>query len=147
MSKTRDIEEAFNAAKKLSESVRMCFVPDTLEFLRAGGRVSNAAALCGSLLRLHPKIEIQDGYLNATKKYRGNMEKIAPRVVREYVEEQKLSKDELWMIYSCGLSDSVKQLAEQEAYSLGVKKVNWIKTGGVITTHSGPGAFGVVGMV
>lgn len=63
------IDEAAAKAKEVSESISMCFVPDKLEFLRAGGRVSNAAALCGMLLKLHPRIEILDGYLQATKKH------------------------------------------------------------------------------
>ena len=53
------VQEAALKAKEVSESVRMCFVPDKLEFLRAGGRVSNAAALCGALLKIHPQIEAQ----------------------------------------------------------------------------------------
>lgn len=45
----------------------MCFIPDELEYLRAGGRVSNAVALCGKLLGIHPRIELLDGQLVATK--------------------------------------------------------------------------------
>ena len=43
------------------------------------------------------------------------------------------------------LSEEVKKLAEKAAYDCGVKTITWVKTGGVITTHGGPGAFGVVG--
>lgn len=140
------IDDAYEAAEKLRDRVHMCFVPDTLEFLRAGGRVSNAAALCGSLLKLHPRIEIQDGYLNATKKPRGSMNKIAPRLVRDFIGEKNLNKDELWLVYAPGTSEEVMMAAEDEAYACGVKTVHWIRTGGVITCHGGPGAFGVVGI-
>ena len=71
------------AAEKISASVHMCFIPDTLKFLRAGGRVSNGAAIAGELLKLHPQIEILDGYLQATKKHRGKMKKIAVKVIPE----------------------------------------------------------------
>lgn len=140
------IDDAYEAAEKLSNRVHMCFVPETLEFLRAGGRVSNAAALCGSLLKLHPRIEIQDGYLNATKKPRGSLNKIAPKLVRDFISEKGLNKDELWLIYAPGTSEDVMTAAENEAYACDVKTVNWIRTGGVITCHGGPGAFGIVGM-
>lgn len=140
-----EIDEAAAKAKELSKNVAMCFVPDTLEFLRAGGRVSNAAALCGALLRLHPRIEILDGYLQATKKYRGSMKKVVPQLVKDYIREQNLVSEELWLIWAPGLSEEIKKQAETAARECGVKKITWVKTGGVITTHGGPGAFGVVG--
>lgn len=138
-------EQAVGKAKEVSAKVRMCFVPDKLEFLRAGGRVSNAAALCGALLKIHPQIEIIDGYLQATKKLRGSMKKIAPQLVKDYIEGQKLDLEEIWLIHAPGFSGEVKELAEKAAYDCGAKKITWVKTGGVITTHGGPGAFGVVG--
>lgn len=140
------IEDALAAAQTLSDQVRMCFVPDTLEFLRAGGRVSNAAALCGALLKIHPCIEIIDGHLKATKKQRGNMKKIVPRLISDYITEQKLNKEEIWLIRTPGLSEEIIATAEQAAYLAGAKKVTWVSTGGVITCHGGPGAFGIVGI-
>ena len=141
-----DIDEAYEAAKELSESVHMCFVPDTLEFLRAGGRVSNAAAICGNLLKIHPGIEIQEGYLKAVKKHRGKMEKIISRLIQSYVEEQNLLKDEIWLINAPGLSSQCMEQAHNTAKEMGIKNITWVSTGGVITTHGGPGAFGVVGI-
>ncbi|MDY5023127.1 MAG: DegV family protein [Blautia sp.] len=140
------IDDAFHAAKEISESVHMCFVPDSLEFLRAGGRVSNAAALCGNLLKIHPGIEIQDGYLKAVKKYRGKMDKIIPRLVQSYIEEKNLLKNELWLINAPGLSSQSMELAEKAAREAGIQKITWVPTGGVITCHGGPGAFGIVGI-
>lgn len=139
------VEEAAEKAEEVSKNVRMCFVPDKLEFLRAGGRVSNATAICGTLLKIHPRIEILDGYLQATRKHRGSMKKIVPLLVKNYIEEQELDKEELWLIWAAGLNETIKKEAEETAYACGVKKITWVKTGGVITTHGGPGAFGIVG--
>lgn len=140
------IDDALTTAQALSDQVHMCFVPDTLEFLRAGGRVSNATAICGTLLKIHPCIEILNGYLKATKKQRGNMKKIVPRLISDYIAEQNLGKEELWLIQTPGLSEEIMKVAEQTAYDEGIKKVTWVPTGGVITCHGGPGAFGVVGL-
>lgn len=140
-----DVERAAKEAVKIAESVRMCFVPDTLEFLRAGGRVSNAAALAGSLLKLHPCIEILDGRLQATKKQRGNMKKIVPNLVKDYMEEKQLSLEEIFLIWAPGLEEGTRRAAELTAYESGAKKVTWVRTGGVITCHGGPGAFGIAG--
>lgn len=52
--------EAVRAAEDLIARAKMCFMPENLEFLRAGGRVSNVAFLGAKLLNLHPVIEILD---------------------------------------------------------------------------------------
>lgn len=140
------IQEAAQEAEKISRSVNMCFVPDTLEFLRAGGRVSNAAALCGALLKIHPVIEILDGYLKATRKKRGQMQKIVPQLAVEYIRTNNLKKEEIWLIHAPGLSKEIQNECEKAVKDEGVQKVTWVKTGGVITTHGGPGAFGIVGI-
>ena len=78
------LDQAAEAAVKLSAQTRMCFLPKNLDYLRAGGRCSNAVALVGNLLHLHPCIDIIDGRLIAGKKYRGSMSKILPSLIREF---------------------------------------------------------------
>ena len=139
------MEEAAKAAGDLIDRVRMCFIPDDLEYLRAGGRVSNAVALAGRVLGIHPLIEFVNGELVATKKLRGKLLKLAPQLVRDYAEGQGLDQEELWLIWTPGFPDEVRAVVEETAKALGFRTVTWIKSGGVITTHAGPSAFGVVG--
>ena len=123
----------------------MCFVPAELEYLRAGGRVSNAVFIAGKILRIHPSIEIENGYLVGKKKYRGKIENIAPKLIEEYSNIQNLDKKEVYLLWSIGLSEKVRKLAEDKAKEIGFEKINWMQTGCVITTHGGPGSFGIVG--
>ncbi len=139
------MEEAVAAANALIRRTRMAFIPNDMEYLRAGGRVSNATALCGRLLGIHPLIELLDGYLTATKKPRGKMSVLAPRLVSRYAESNALERDELWLIWGPGFPDEVKAAVEKAAKNCGFQKVTWMKTGDVITTHGGPSAFGIVG--
>ena len=139
------MEEAIKAAEDLVERVRMSFIPDDLEYLRAGGRVSNAVALAGRVLGLHPLIEFVDGKLVATQRLRGKLLKLAPQLIRDRARQQDLDREELWLIWPPGFPDEVRAAAEAEAKALGFQRVTWIKSGGVITTHAGPSAFGVVG--
>lgn len=139
------VAEAAKAAVEFSERMQMGFLPENLEFLRAGGRVSNAAYLGSRILSLHPCIEILEGKLMATKKYRGKMEKVALELIRDYAGKYKLEKDILWMVYTVGFSEEIRRAAEEEARNLGFQKVSWVRANGVITTHGGPAAFGVAG--
>ena len=139
------MDDAVAAANDLIDRARMCFIPDDLEYLRAGGRVSNAVALVGRILGIHPLIEFVDGYLTATKKLRGKLPKLAPQLVRDYTHAHDLDRSELWLIWTPRFPDEVRRAVDEEAKALGFRTVTWIKSGGVITTHSGPSAFGVVG--
>jgi len=139
------IEEAAEFARRTALRANMCFLPDNLAFLRAGGRVSNAAYLGSRILSLHPCIEILDGKLMATKKYRGKMEKVAAQLIHDYAESYRLQRDELWLVYTVGLSDEVRQAVESAARECGFQSLRWIMANGVITTHGGPAAFGMAG--
>lgn len=140
------ITEAAEAAKEIARQTHMSFLPDNLDYLRAGGRVSNATAMVGNILSLHPCIEIIDGYLLAKKKYRGKLVKIAPELIRDQAEKYNLKKDHIYFLWSPGLKDEVKAIAEAAAKEYGFREVTWIKTGCVITCHGGSSAFGVVGV-
>ena len=139
------LEQAADAAKALIARIRMGFIPGDLDYLRAGGRVSNAAYLGAKILSLHPLIEIQDGKLLSTKKYRGVMKRVVTQMTREFPAAQKLEQDALWLIYGAGLSGETMREVETLLHEQGYKNLTWVQTGCVIAAHSGPGSFGIVG--
>lgn len=134
---------------KIEEMVpksRLAFVPGSLDFLRAGGRVSNLAYLGGSLLKIKPCIELQGGKLVSTKKYRGKIDVVAEKLVREYLEQYNINKEQLYLIYSIGLDERIKVRMEEIVNENGFKNVKWIQAGAMISTHAGPGGFGIAGL-
>lgn len=140
------VSQAVKTAVDYCQRARMCFIPDDLEYLRAGGRISNVAYyLGGRLFHRHPRVEVLDGKLVATKKYRGQLKNVVKTLIQEYTAENHLQKDHLWLLHTTGLSDSVKKAAEETAHSCGFASVTWLKATGVITTHGGPGAIAVAG--
>ena len=140
-----EVEEAAPAVRAICDRVQMCFVPKNLDYLRAGGRVSNVVALTGNLLSLHPCIGIIDGKLVAKKKYRGALVRLIPKLIADFADKHRLEKDLLYLIWSPGLDAACRQAAEECASTLGFRQVLWMKTGCVITCHGGPGCFGIVG--
>lgn len=140
------VEEAVAKTEALSKACRMGFFPGDLAYLRAGGRVSNAAYLGAKILSLNPLIELLDGYLKATKKYRGRMDTVSLKMLREFTEKNNLNRDIMAFVYSQGLKDSIRQAATDLARELGFREILWVRTGGVVTTHCGPGGFGVCGI-
>ena len=125
---------------------RLAFLPGSLDFLKAGGRVSNLAYIGGALLKIKPCIELKEGKLVSTRKYRGNMSLVAEKLMRDYLEEYKIDRKQLYLIYSIGLDESVKRNMEKMAKEAGFENVTWIQAGAMISTHAGPGGFGIAGI-
>jgi len=143
---TATLKEVKEYAENIADKCRFAFFPGDLEYLKAGGRVSNAAYLVASVLNLKPLIEIVDGKLMGTKKYRGSNDRVFVKFLDEYLAHNNFEKDSFFMVWSPGLNDSVKNQLEDVAAKHGYKKPVWVPTGCVISTHAGPGAFGAGGV-
>ena len=125
---------------------RLAFLPGSLDFLRAGGRVSNIAYIGGALLKIKPCIELKEGKLVSTRKYRGNMSIVAEKLMRDYLNEYEIDRKQLYLIYSIGLDESIKRQIEKSAKEAGFENVTWMQAGAMISTHAGPGGFGIAGL-
>ena len=125
---------------------RLAFVPGSLEFLRAGGRVSNLAYLGGALLKIKPRIELIEGNLVSTKKYRGKMDGVSEKLMRDYLNQYNIDREQLYLLYSIGLDEGIKERMDEIAKEAGFKNVKWMQAGAMISTHAGPGGFGIAGL-
>ena len=125
---------------------RLAFLPGSLDFLRAGGRVSNLAYIGGALLKIKPCIELQEGRLVSTRKYRGNMSSVALKLMQDYLSQYDIDRKQLYFIYSIGLDENIKRQVEQMAKEKGFENVTWMQAGAMISTHAGPGGFGIAGL-
>lgn len=125
---------------------RLAFLPGSLDFLKAGGRVSNIAYIGGALLKIKPCIELKEGKLVSTRKYRGKMNVVAEKLMRDYFDEYNIDRKQLYLIYSIGLDKGIKERLEVVAQENGFEKVTWMQAGAMISTHAGPGGFGIAGI-
>lgn len=137
------VEELQAFATDLSARMRMGFIPGDLGYLRAGGRLSNAAFLGATLLRIKPVIELVDGRLVATKKLRGSMEKACVGLMDHMASQGDYNSDLVFFVRSPGLPISVMQAVEAHAAELGFAEWKWYDTQNVITSHCGPGSFAI----
>lgn len=125
---------------------KLAFIPGSLDFLKAGGRVSNIAYIGGSLLKLKPCIELKEGKLVSTRKYRGKMSVVAEKLMQDYLEQYDIDRKQLYLIYSIGLDESIKKQVEHLAKEKGFENITWMQAGAMISTHAGPGGFGIAGI-
>ena len=139
-------EELVARVEAITAKTRFSFVPGNLDYLRAGGRVSNAQYLGAKILRLKPLIEVKDGLMISTKKYRGSNKEIISRMLSDFFAGYSLDKSEIYFGYACSIDSVTQRDMEKQAAEAGIRNVVWLKAGGVITAHSGPGGIGVAGM-
>jgi len=139
-------EELIRKIEAIVPKTKLAFIPGSLDFLRAGGRVSNVAYIGGALLKIKPCIELKDGKLVSTRKYRGQMSSVAEKLFYDYLNEYNISREQLYLICSIGLDEAVKKRMEQLANDAGFANVRWLQAGAMISTHAGPGGFGIAGI-
>ena len=66
-----DAQTIVKRMEELKPLVRASFVVDTLVYLHRGGRCSGLAAMAGGVLKLHPRIVVEEGKMRPGRKYRG----------------------------------------------------------------------------
>lgn len=138
----REIAERMEQLKPL---VRASFVVDTLTFLYRGGRCSGLAAMAGGVLKLHPKILVEDGKMRPGKKYRGPLGKVIMSYVSEMEEDLKHAKKDRVFITHSGCDREIVEKVREYLVSLDhFDEILETVAGGVISSHCGPGTLGVL---
>ena len=140
------LDELYDFAADASARMRMGFIPGDLGYLRSGGRLSNAGFIGATLLRIKPVIELVDGRLVATKKFRGSMQACCLRLIDHMALQGDFLTDEVDFVRSPGLPLAIQQAADEHARELGFRTIRWYDTQNVITSHCGPGSFAVAMM-
>lgn len=137
--------EISTAIEMMKPKVRASFVVDTLTYLHRGGRCSSVAALAGGVLQLHPKIVVENGRMDAKKKYRGKMNRVILSYVKDMEEQLKAARPERVFITHSGCETEDIAAVHEYLESLQVfEDILETRAGGVISSHCGPGTLGVL---
>ncbi len=141
----KNAAEISAAIEILKPKVRASFVVDTLTYLYRGGRCNAVAAMAGSVLKLHPKIVVENGAMDASKKYRGKLHSVVMAYVRDMEDELKKARPERVFITHSGCDRKIVEDVQSYLQSLGVfDEILETRAGGVVSSHCGPGTLGVL---
>ena len=132
--------------EEIRERTRMIFLPKTLLYLRAGGRVSNLAFYGANLLKLHPTIKLENGYLVAGKRYRGSFDLCLKKMTNDFFKEYNIDPKTVLVGGAPGVDDAHKEIVYDLLKDNDAETTNWLETGAVISCHGGPGAIGIAGI-
>lgn len=144
--KTKSIEEiiADLDLMKSKENMNAYFLVDTLTNLQKGGRLSNAQAMIGGLLKIKPILEFHDGKIVAIEKIRTQkkaLQKIEALLQSEFEQhDQKL-------LTVCIIHANAKEFGEQikKEFEEKFQDITFVlqEFGPVVGTHVGEGAIGI----
>lgn len=137
--------EIVSMLEELAGRLEMSFVLDRLDYMKKGGRCSAVTALGANLLRLHPCIEVVNGKMGVTKKYRGSIEK----VVADYVRERLAGRDDIdtsrVIIVDTCEDDHLAAIARKCVEEDGrFDEIIEAKAGCTIFSHCGPDTLGIL---
>lgn len=139
-------EEVIAFVEDIRERTQMVFLPKTLVYLKAGGRVSNLAFYGANLLRINPSIKLENGYLVSGEKYRGSFDRCVKKMINAFFEKYNMNLDSIMVVISPGVEDSEKEMIINLLKEKGITDVKWMQAGAVISSHGGPGAIGIAGI-
>ena len=141
----KSASEIVKAIETLKPQVRATFIVDTLTFLHRGGRCSGVAALAGGALKLHPKIVVENGAMKPDKKYRGKMNSAIMTYVKDLEPQIKNAKKDRVFLTHSGCDEELLQSIYDYVKELNIfKEIHIARAGGVISSHCGPGTFGLL---
>ena len=143
--KNRTASEIVSEIEKLKPNVRASFVVDTLTYLYRGGRCNAVAAMAGGVLKLHPKIVVEDGAMNASKKYRGKIASVILSYVKDMEKDLKNARQERVFFTHSGCDREIVETVRTYLKNLGIfEEILETRAGGVVSSHCGPGTLGVL---
>ena len=141
------VEQGMSAAdiaaelERAKSHVNLMGLPDTLEYLHRGGRVSKTVAVLGGALSIKPVLRLVDGVVVMIGKARGS--KNGNNYLIQEVNKSGVDFSKPLCLGYTGLSDELLQRYIADSRQLWEGKVDTLPistVGATIGTHVGPGA-------
>lgn len=137
-------EEINEEILKLVPKVSSQFAIKTLDYLHKGGRASGLSAFVGSVLRIKPIIQVNDGKLDVYKKSVGKMSKALDVMIDDLVNLNGEIDDNYVFITHSLAPDSFEYIKNRLEKEVKVKHILEGHAGCVISSHCGEGTIGIL---
>jgi DegV family protein with EDD domain len=134
--------------KRRLPKTRMSFMIATMEFLYKGGRCSAMENIFGTMLKIHPIIEMQpDGSLGVKDKAYGSRKKSMQLLLTDFEKHlDELDPRRVFVTHTSPDEDA-EYLKEEIIKLAAPEEVLITHAGSVVSSHCGPGTIGILYMV
>lgn len=131
--------------KERSHFVQAGFVVDTLEYLYRGGRCSAIAMFGANLLKLKPRLQVVDGKIIVSGKYRGKIDLVLKKYIDDVLlEYNKPDTKRCFVTHASADPSLVKEIINYVKEKHIFNEVLETTAGATITSHCGQGTLGIL---
>lgn len=131
------LDECADLAQLSVRSSRYLFTPESLRFLKAGGRIGNAAALLGNIMKLCPIFTVCDGETTTFAKVRTQKKALA-KIAAKFQEDVAEHGLKNAVVHYIGDSEDAKRWAHEAIERICGHAVDVVPVSPVIGLHVGP---------
>ena len=140
-----DLDALADELRSYTEKIEASFLVEKLDYLVKGGRCSSAAALGANLLNLKPCIEVKNGKMAVSKKYRGNYAKCLANYIKERLDgREDIDFDTLFVAHTVIADDCHQAVAEAVKAHGHFENIYDTVAGCTVSCHCGPGTIGII---
>jgi len=138
----KELSDVVATLERVKRVTDLRFSVGSLDFLKKNGRIGGAQALIGGLLGIKPILHLNDGRVEAAGRERG------PRAALEncikHLREYKAKHGEVRAAYVYADKPADVDALRAAGREIGVHEFAVLQTGAVISSHVGPGTYGVL---
>lgn len=131
--------------EEIKNTVNASFVIDSLEYLHKGGRCSAIAALGANLLKLKPCVEVKNGSMGVSKKYRGKFADVLLTYAEERLSDpDNIITDHVFVTHAGCDKEIVNSVVNLVKEKLPCKELHVTRAGATVSVHCGRNTLGVL---
>ena len=130
-------DKAVELTNETIKKVDLFFVPETMEYLKRGGRIGKLSATIASILSIKPIFYFKEGVITVSKKTIG-----LARALNEMILQLPKQFEKIYVCYIHN-NQNLQLLADKVKKALDLKNVEIMPVSPVFGSHVGIGAIGI----
>ena len=142
--KGMDAKEIYDKVNARIPYVQASFVIERLDYLYKGGRCSGLALFGANLLKIRPQIQIKNGKMQPTRKYRGRMEDVFRKSCEDTLAEFNNPDKSIGFVTYTSASDEMIKIGIDALKNAGFETVYNTFAGPTIGSHCGRNTIGIL---
>lgn len=136
-------EDIVNKANARTSCIQTSFVVERLDYLYKGGRCSALALFGANLLKIRPQIQIKDGAMQPTRKYRGRMEDVVKKYCEDTLAEFNNPDKSIGFVTYSSANDEMIKIGVDALKNAGFKTIYTTLAGPTVGSHCGRNTLGI----
>ncbi|MEG1009075.1 MAG: DegV family protein [Clostridia bacterium] len=137
----KSIDQVITRCNLVLNNSKFLFSPNTLDYLKKGGRIGSASALLGSILQIKPILTVQEGVTSVFTKVRTRKKAVDTIVNSVLSDIEKKGLGDI-IVHHINCEEEGMALADMLESKLNTK-VHIQSIGPTIGLHVGPGSIGI----